>query len=244
MISLPIPSALDRLDYARLRCPTGQSYAEIIETLAAGARIDGRGAHLDPDLYARARPRKVGWRPAFGQRGAAAGHLNNQGVGVGDLFLFYGWFRHAHHVDGRLQFVRGHSGFHAIYAYLEVGSVVRPHTDDLPAWLRDHPHAAHARRTDANNAIYVANDRLTRIPTTAGAGMLRYRPARVLSKPGLTRSRWALDPHLFRKRPISYHSDAAWRAGYFQSYPRAQEYVIDADEPVIEWVHGLITTGR
>src|ERR1019366_2374960 len=51
-------------------------------------------AHLDPDLRqnALAYPPDA-WRPAFGQSGAAAGHLINQGVGAGDLFIFFGWFR-------------------------------------------------------------------------------------------------------------------------------------------------------
>ncbi|CAI8922445.1 hypothetical protein EMIT0158MI4_310005 [Burkholderia ambifaria] len=34
-----------------------------------------------------------GWRPALGQTGAAQGHLSNNGVGAGDVFLFFGWFR-------------------------------------------------------------------------------------------------------------------------------------------------------
>lgn len=51
-------------------------------------------AHLDPDLRRDALPtRPNGWRPAFGQSGAAAGHLFNQEVGIGDLFMFFGWFR-------------------------------------------------------------------------------------------------------------------------------------------------------
>ena len=90
MVSLPIPSSIDRLSYSELGLPGSRTYADLIREIDAGARIDGMGAHLDPDLVAATRPRKRNWRPALGQIGSAAGHLKNQHVGEGDLFLFYG----------------------------------------------------------------------------------------------------------------------------------------------------------
>src|SRR5262249_42398082 len=130
MVSLPIPSRLDELAYADIAMtppsrdrrsrgdngtssralPAVSSYAELIRAPDAGARLAG-GAHLDPDLLAAARPRPVGWRPTFGQVGAAGGHLRNARVGVGDLFLFFGWFRHTEDDTARLRFIRG-AGFH------------------------------------------------------------------------------------------------------------------------------------
>ena len=64
------------------------------------------GVHLDPDLQEQARPRAPGWLPLFGQVDAAQSHLENCGVGVGDLFLFFGWFRRTIRVDGHLMFDR------------------------------------------------------------------------------------------------------------------------------------------
>ena len=66
----------------------------------------------------------------------------------------------------------------------------------------------------------------------------------VLSHPGMSRSRWALDPDLFRHLTISYHSSDAWKDGYFQSYPRAQEYVIQADNAASAWARNLITISQ
>ena len=60
------------------------------------------GAHADPDLIAGARKRGAGWLPSLGQIGAASGHLRNQGVQVGDLFLFYGWSLPEFHGSFRL----------------------------------------------------------------------------------------------------------------------------------------------
>ena len=242
MISLPIPSSLDRLDYAEL-CPIdGRSYAQIIDELGAGARIDGKGAHLDPDLIKSIRPRKPGWRPTLGQIGQAAGHLKNQRIGEGDLFLFYGWFRKTELDEGgRLRFKK-HRGMHALYGYLQVDRVLNcREAAQLPVWLQDHPHAVPERTKKPTNTIYVAADRLVGNATQPGAGAFIFDDSLVLTKPGSSRSRWGLDPSLFRHLTISYHTESAWRDGYFQSYPRAQEYVIGADKGASEWAYNLVT---
>jgi len=206
-----------------------------------GARIDARGAHLDPDLVRCTRARRRGWRPSFGQIGAAAGHLRNQQVGPGALFLFYGWFRHTQTLSGRLSFTPATGGFHAIYGYLQVGEIIHASgSTRLPAWLRDHPHAVPRRMENSTNTLYIAAERLDGRSGRPGAGAFRFNESLVLTKPGLPRSRWDLDPALFRHLSLSYHSALSWRDGYFQSYPRAQEYVVHADEPVIDWAHGLI----
>lgn len=46
------------------------------------------------------------------------GYLENQGVTVGDLFLFFGWFRQAEIVNERYRFVRKAPDLHVIYGWL------------------------------------------------------------------------------------------------------------------------------
>jgi hypothetical protein len=187
------------------------------------------------------RPREPGWRGALGQIGAAAGHLKNQGVGLGDIFLFYGWFRVAVSTDGRFHFRKHESGFHAIFGYLEVGEVLSsPTLLQLPNWLRDHPHALPHRLAKRTNTFYVATRALSSDPSRPGWGTFKFNPPLMLSHPAMSRSRWCLDPLLFQHLTISYHTSNAWRDGYFQSYPRAQEYVIQADDAAEAWAHRLI----
>lgn len=240
MLSLPIPSSLDNTAYSSLHLPEGISYADIIDQLDAGAKTCGKGAHLDPDLVARTRPRAPNWLPTLGQIGSAAGHLRKQHVSEGDLFLFYGWFRYTSTVAGRLQFEKKGKGFHAIFGYLRVGAIISADAEaHLPEWLNAHPHADPRRMAKATNTIYVAAGRSDGADRL-GAAVFRFDRALQLTKPGLSRSRWNLDPTLFRHLEISYHTDSAWRDGYFQSYPRAQEYVVHADAQAIEWAYGLI----
>lgn len=245
MLSLPIPSALDTLGYDEIAAPGDRCLREIIDELAAGARIADKGAHLDPDLLRGARSRLPGWCPTLGQISAAATHLQNQGVSVGDLFLFYGWFRHTEKSGDGLRFRRGSNGYHVIFGYLEIGEILRaPAHTDLPPWLRDHPHAAPSRMAKPTNTVYVATRKFSLHPSYPGAGVFRFDERNVLTKKGQSRSRWNLDSALFQNVKISYHSKTAWRNGYFQSYPRAQEYVIHADELIVSWASQLIRKSR
>ena len=104
MFSMPIPSGdYDAFDYLGYK---GKSYFEIWKELKHTDRIYQYTCHLDPDIrkdnrcipdvsrpggYVKELPKD--WKPIFGQFGAAETHLENQGVTIGDVFLFFGWFR-------------------------------------------------------------------------------------------------------------------------------------------------------
>ena len=105
LLSLPIPSKAETVKFTDLHYD-GQSYYDIVKSLKPTVKIKEKYAcHLDPDLRRDVISRLDGWRPAFGQEGAALSHLQNQCVGVGDLFLFYGWFKQA-----ELRLVTGRAG--------------------------------------------------------------------------------------------------------------------------------------
>lgn len=159
LVSVPIPSKRDRHRYRDL---FGEGGRELVTTLRDLELFpDGVDAHchLDPDLERSTLPRMQGWQPAFGPGRAAAGHLDNQGIGVGDVFLFFGWFRRTDVVDGRLSFVAGrHQDLHVIFGWLEIGDIVRPGIGQaVPPWLEDHPHCAEHHRHNPAGRIYTAS---------------------------------------------------------------------------------------
>ena len=205
MLSIPIPSSLDSLSYADIAGPDDRSYLDYMQELGIAKKIGSNGAHLDPDLRIEARPREKNWRPSLGQIKAAAGHLRNRYVGPGDLFLFYGWFRRTStNNDGKLKFVGSSDGFHAIYGYLFIDRVIPvTETTELPNWLANHPHAIPARRKKANNTLYIAANRMPHNANIPGAGVLAFNESLVLTKFGMSRSRWNLDPNLFKHLAIS-----------------------------------------
>ena len=104
MISMPIPSPGDADAYDDLRYG-GKSYRHILRELRGSFRA--RKCHLDPDLEQLRRVKRIrGWKPAFGQIGAAASHLENAiGISPGDLFLFFGNFHCVEEHVGRYRYV-------------------------------------------------------------------------------------------------------------------------------------------
>ena len=92
LLSLPIPDNTAGTAYKDL-CYKGQSLEEIIRQLCPKFDFSkNQTCHLDPDIYKEIEGRTANteWKAAFGQHGVSAVHLDKLGVGVGDIFLFYG----------------------------------------------------------------------------------------------------------------------------------------------------------
>jgi len=239
---LPIPDSGAPTSYGKISSFEGWAIAQIVEDLTRGRVRRENGAHLDPDLRRDALARALGWRPIFGQAGAAQSHLARHEVGVGDLFLFFGCFRHAEQVGGAFRFVRAAPKLHVVFGWLQIGRVTRATggvSAEIP-WALGHPHLATPERYK-NNTLYFASDRLSSIGIDAGgAGTFdRLAPEQILSQtdPYIGGSKWLL-PRWFNpdgRPPLSYHSKAArWRAcetsvRVQSAYP-GQEFVLDVDE--------------
>lgn len=238
LLSLPIPDPYGNNTFSDLHLD-GISYYDIIRSLKPRTEIKADDmCHLDPDLRKDVKDRLPGWKPAFGQSGAALSHLRNMGVGEGDLFLFFGWFRETEMNQGKLIYKRNAKDLHVIYAYMQIGEIIDPKSD-VPEWLKEHPHVSDKKdRNDKNNAIYLSTDNLSIIPDFNGCGLLNYRKDRVLTKDGLSKGKWDL-PEFFKYVAISYHPQP-WKDGYFQSADKGQEFVLDATPKIIDWAKHII----
>ena len=96
----------------------GRNLGEIVTILTKGRQRPEFRAHLDPDLRKDLLPRDPGWRASLGQAGRAQGHLRNQGVRAGDIFLFWGLFRS---VDDELRWIGRRE--HRVWGWMQVGEV-------------------------------------------------------------------------------------------------------------------------
>ena len=240
LCSLPIPDPGAPTTYAEISPFNGSSIAQIVEDLTRGRVRGVDGAHLDPDLRRDSIARAAGWRPIFGQAGAAQSHLARHETGCGDLFLFFGCFRRAEKVGGAFRFVRDAPTLHVIFGWLQVERVV-PVLDGLAAeipWAAAHPHLAAPARYK-NNTLYFTSDHLSSIGVkTSGAGTFnRISPELILTKTDSNCSVWQL-PRWFdpNGRPaLSYHSKASrWTdcrtSVRLQSVGRGQEFVLDVEQ--------------
>jgi hypothetical protein len=238
MIALPIPDRTSPVHYEDLVW-RGRNLGDVVEALTRGKARRSFGAHLDPDLRPEVVRRARGWRPLFGQRGAAQSHLRNQGVRPGDLFVFWGVFRR---VDDALRWAG--PPLHVVWGWLQVAEAIPVDViRDRPEWrwALAHPHFASPK--DPSNTIYAAAPALTirgePTPGVAGSGCFEaFDLVRQLSANGARRAgAWSL-PGAFLpdgRPPLTYHaSPRRWRrAGdhaLLDVVSRGQEFVLDAAE--------------
>ena len=249
LISLPIPQNSDNIKYSELNYSENLSYFDIMKQLRTWIKTPENKekltpdttCHPDPDLDKDILPRPSDWKPIFGQINTAQTHLDNKGIGEGDLFLFFGTFKRTEYNDeGNLQFMDDASEIHLIFGYLQVGKIMRLDQNvHIPKWMRYHPHTDSNRLSEDNNTVYVAKDKLTFDPGKSGGGVFSFDEKLVLTKEGKSKSRWNLDP-IFSDVDISYHSEKNWKDDYFQSTHRGQEFVIECNQNVEEHIIDLV----
>jgi hypothetical protein len=254
LLSLPIPSP-SRITYDELSVG-GIPLGKVVADLTSGRIPSNHHAHLDPDLNAAMYPRLPGWHPIFGQVDAAQAHLEGRGVTVGDVFLFFGWFRKTNNIGGQYRFVRNAPDLHVIYGWLQVGEVVRVNQKPSQAhrWASEyHPHFD--GKHGANNTVYIASDRLEigGIASSADGGGIfkKFHEDLCLTAPGANnRSHWLLPMWFYpkdKRTPLSYHSKLQrWKqcegCTTLDSVARGQEFVLDADQypEAIGWIRSLM----
>ena len=183
--------------------------------------------HLAPNRTCHEDPMYGDGVCGFGQTGAAQSHLANQGVGEGDVFLFFGLFSD----------VKGQDRHHRIFGYLKVERVIRlgakPSRDRSPAGLpRAHPHVL--GHWNSNNTLYVGEGR------RAQRADSRLR----LTAPGEIVSVWRVPPWL-REAGLTYHgAPERWLEGdRLRAASRGQEFVTTIRSPDARaWVDEVIET--
>ena len=212
-VSLPIPAGgqLSHTTYGAL------GLGEWVSLASRGKLGAGDLCHHDPMFLADG-------RAMLGQCGAAQTHLARRGVGVGDVFLFFGLFREV-----------GEMPHHRLFAYLQVEEVL-PLPKASPARLEElaalgMPHAIglHAR----NDTAYLGK----------GAKAAKASDTLRLTVPEGPPSLWQV-PSWLRETGLSYHDRAdRWREGdRLQSVARGQEFVADIGQrqDARNWLDAMI----
>ena len=160
---------------------------------------------------------------AFGQVGAAQTHLANQGVGRGDMFVFFGLFRKD-----------GEAPHHRIFGYLKVEEIVSL-ADGVPADLiaLGHPHALalHGK----NDTIYRGPGRVARTACDVLRLTVPEGPLTLWDRPG-----W------LKPGGLSYHDRTdRWLPGKrLRSVARGQEFVanIGKRRAPRDWLDRIVET--
>ena len=255
--SLPIPDRNSDISYNELKDPYGNPLSELVGDLTKNKVKPYYKAHLDPDLNYHALNRAEGWRPIFGQEAAALGHLRNNNVSVGDLFIFWGLYRDIELIGDQYVFVPKASRKHVIFGWFQIGEIydVNSCPESIRKWASYHPHFAEGR--GINNAIFIASDKLSLPDLTqtdiAGAGLFsKYKAKRQLTdESAASPCDWEL-PECFwpegKNSILTYHRDLSrWSRKngkvHLNTVARGQEFILDCDDypEAIEWAFELIT---
>lgn len=243
LLPLPIPARHDRFTMADL--DVGDiDITGLLHDLSRGKHASSTTVHLDPDLNRRPDLRLRGWRPSLGQTGAAQAHLASQGVGVGDMFLFFGWFRQVELHRQRWRFIPRAPHLHVLFGWLEVGDLLavvsnRKESLERHPWIASHPHVANPNHyVNPRNTLYIAPTRSRFEGKPFGGGVFsRFRHELQLTSPGQSRTRWSLPEWFFPdgRTPLSYHRDMGrWardtKECTLRSVAKGQEFVLRAPE--------------
>lgn len=257
LLSLPIPEENNKntintgKTYSDLYFDEQHSYLDIMKQLDIKG-FDNKYVHLDPDINSSVLAhRDDNWNGIFGQSSNSQAHLKNQGVKVGDLFLFFGWFREAVEVKNQFKFIPG-TDKHIIWGYLQVGEIENiSNTGEYPDWKCEHPHYYYRNRK--NNTAYIASKSLSIKSDCKGHGVFKFKDALVLTDLTQTnRSIWKLPKyfHLSEGTKMSHHESLltpklkpVWELEEnhcrLHSVGRGQEFVIDGDDRIISWVKSI-----
>ncbi len=260
LVALPIPASHDHFTMADLHLE-GIDLGALLGDLSKGRHSLSSPIHLDPDLDRSADRRLAGWRPSLGQTGGAQSHLHDSGVGSGDVFLFFGWFRQAERYEGRWRYERSAPNLHVLFGWLEVDEVLPIVTDrqrclERHPWIADHPHVANPTHyTDPRNTLYIASHASRIVPHhVGGGGFVAFRSELQLTMPGRTRSVWRLPSWMLPTpgtRPLSFHGDIGrWSRDddgcVLRSVAKGQEFVLDVEHypQAVPWLDSLVSAGR
>lgn len=261
MFSLPIPSQQGSRCFGELNY--GQhNLGKVVDSLTNGKYCSKSPVHCDPDLSHTSLPRQAGWLPSLRQVGAALTHLHNQQVEVGDLFLFYGWFRDVEISEkGNYQYINSSKNRHVIFGWLQIGEILDVGSDGAAAlkkkpWLEKHPHVVGG--WEGKNKLYIASElldlpQIVSAKSLAGGGVFgKVSSSRTLTQSGQSnRSLWSL-PKLFAPKSglvtLTYNvNPAKWRASenleeiLLDSAKIGQEFVLTVkDEKVMaDWLRDV-----
>ncbi|MGB0525225.1 MAG: hypothetical protein ACPGJS_19790 [Flammeovirgaceae bacterium] len=234
---IPIPQAYSGITYKELQFDQSHNYYKVMSDLGITQFSE---AHLDPDIHPTQLPNRTrDWRPIFGQHGAALSHLNQREVSIGDLFLFFGWFKELEQKNGKFQYKKGAPDLHLIWGYLEIGEIIDLSRTSPPSWMDYHAHCVFKEDYQSGqlNSVFIAKERATVFDAALGASMLAYNDQLVLTERQGNKNRglWRLPSCFFdqnQKCLLSYHEKrfgTPKKRGWLNlaSANRGQEFVLD-----------------
>tara|TARA_B100001027_G_C16216583_1_gene307737 strand:+ start:130 stop:936 length:807 start_codon:yes stop_codon:yes gene_type:complete len=235
--SIPIPWKIRSPNKYKDAVIQNKKVLDLLSIMKCNTHFDYKYCHYDPDLRYE--------RGIFGQANAAQTELENNGVGVNDLFLFFGWFK---------KYALDNKDLHHIFGWLQVEKIIRGDSNInnyLDRKNITHPHGHLHNKIFKNNTIYVGARDLkinNSLLKNKGYGMFtKTNKQLILTEQGKSRSNWRLPKRYFRNTNKLFLNRLKWKDAIdcrLQCQGQGQEYILNAqDNPLIkDWAENLIKT--
>ncbi|MCB5272211.1 MAG: hypothetical protein LHW56_10250 [Candidatus Cloacimonetes bacterium] len=242
----------------------GHNYGHLVQDLSrnkrrnqlSGDMLVRLGLDLLKDVYPK---RDKAWRPLLGQLGSAQGHLKKQGIGTGDIFLFFGLYNWVKKENGLYSYEKGEKPFHLLWGWFQVEDVIdldRP-GDKIQDWMSHHPYfympGVKGKALYLGSRDLVIDEKV--IIKGGGVGIYdKYREDLRLSRQGSGKcTDWLVPTFMYsedKTKLPTYHQDPGrWtkegdRCG-LKAVSIGQEFVFESeDHPgAIDWIVSLIGRG-
>lgn len=253
LLSFPIPDKhmtendKQNIKYSALSY-NGINYRDLISDLKPS--FTGEFCHLDPDIRGDIRSTGHKLKPAFGQTGTAQKVLKSVKVDIGDIFLFFGWFRGVELKNGKYCYLRkrteidfaSYANLHVIYGYMQIGEII-DECNRIKNDFGEHPHSCEWYLNSENNTIYKPSENLSSLGfnNLPGYGTLDFSPERVLTKVGCPRSYWLEKPWLDNSKQLTNVHCKDKGNNCLTYIGQWQELVFDVDESTLPLIRKIIT---
>ena len=248
LFTLPIPADDGVHTYQELKFSDNEIVSKTIKDyLNKSKKINFQSkCHADPNIVNYFDdPIFLG---SIGQVDQAQAHLQNQKIGVGDLFIFFGVFAEACFDNDSLTIDKNNLK-HIMFGYMQIGDIIqtyglneikRANYEKKYPWLKNQPHwIARKYNNNKSNCIYVASENFNNT-NIKGYGIFNYDKELQLTQDKThCVTHWNL-PQELNKLEITYHSEKSYKEDYFKAACRGQEFVIENSKQAEIWAENLI----
>lgn len=234
LVSIPIPQP----------SPSPKKYKDLNFNGISGTQLLKEvSAKVSPNDYCHNDPLLNESIGIFGQASSAQTELKNRGVGPGDLFLFFGWFKN---------FSNNGNDIHHLFGWLQIEKIIEG-TPEIMKYLKEknieHPHGYGDTSRFTNNAIYIAKNNLEVLGKkfkAKGHGLFKQTHQKlILTEQNRSRSRWKLPQQFFKKSKNIFLNRMKWENKkectiFYRGF--GQEFILDVEKNphVIKWASSLI----
>ncbi len=238
MLSIPIPvkGTEAGIHYSKLKFNKQSIYSYMKQL---NLHVEHSYCHCDPYINPQLSVNGNTWIPSFGNHGAAASHLVNQEVSVGDLILFFGTFRKVIKLNSKWTFDSQSKAVHVLFGFMLIDqllqlNVARDQEAAVQLGLQKHPHLMNLY--PINNILFIGDKNKS--------GMFRFNEDLVLSNDGNKKSIWKV-PSFFATCDISRNKNKKRFTKeedfvLWDTVSIGQEFVCQPNQQLASWALKLI----